>query len=358
MMNTNKLQLSIWAENLTVGSADSGITDSSILPDPFAVVTILHKEKDAWPTVLDQTEVMYQTSSPDWTKLFPMEYTLGKPLHICVSIYNANVSGARGGAGKANVPRFMGSAVFEMGTLLGCSNGGMQARQVRGGGIVVAHVESRPVMDPGSIHFQLRCMLAVPPSNHHGCFFELQRLRTSANTGARAWDVVYRSTPVPIRNNENPTWPEAHLDLFALTGSGGGSDAGNGTKFRLAVYDYETSGNHAFMGDMQLSVHDLVKAAGDSEKALILKKNGNKTGRIVVCMAHVIKPMQDGEQDPIGPLVNNARALDLSSQEEPDIAVAGAGETFEADAADMAMIDPNFANYMAGGCEINAIIAI
>jgi Copine len=71
---------------------------------------------------------------------------------------------------------------------------------------------------------------------------------------------------------------------------------------------------------------------------------------------------QQEQQDPISRLANQSRALNLSQgdEEEPDIAVvASASDMFEADAADMAkMMDPTFANYMAGGCEINAIIAI
>lgn len=70
--------------------------------DPFCVVTKL-AEGASRPVVLGKTEVIKNTLSPDWTKVFVFDFELGHPVHIAISVYDE----VRKGSNKA-----MGSAKF------------------------------------------------------------------------------------------------------------------------------------------------------------------------------------------------------------------------------------------------------
>ena len=104
-------------------------------------------------------------------------------------------------------------------------------------------------------------------------FFELSRKVDAA--GGLAWDNVYRSEE--IHNNLNPDWKETAIDLAILCG--GNPDL----PLLLSVFDYESSGKHKPMGELQVSVNGLV-AASQRNEALKLQQKGKVTG-----MVHVVK---------------------------------------------------------------------
>ena len=56
--------------------------------DPFAVVTKLATTQGSKPEVLGKTEVIKNTLSPNWTTVFKLEYNLGTPIRVCVSIFD------------------------------------------------------------------------------------------------------------------------------------------------------------------------------------------------------------------------------------------------------------------------------
>ena len=183
-----KLQLSLWAENLSTGG-HLGAT-----PSPFAVVTVLPKSKgnggdepSAKPVILGKTEVLPKTQSPDWTKLFLLDdVQLGKELHLIVSIYDGESRNSDNNSNKS-----LGSARFEVGNILG-SPGSIKAKELRGGAILVAHLESAPA-NVGNLTFRLRAMNLI---NTEGAFrkpdpfYEIQRQRQSAKNGSNVWDTV------------------------------------------------------------------------------------------------------------------------------------------------------------------------
>ena len=78
--------------------------------DPFAVVTQIGTMKGAKPIVLGKTEVFKNTLSPQWVKVFEIHYELGTPVKVAVSIYDEV---------RKSDNKFMGSAVFDIGELLG-----------------------------------------------------------------------------------------------------------------------------------------------------------------------------------------------------------------------------------------------
>jgi len=249
--------------------------------------------------------------------------------------------------------------IFEVGAVLG-SPGSIAAKELKkGGGAVVMFVEE--ATGCGELVFQLR---GLDLKNMDGLFnksdpfFELQRLRRSVRTGARVWDCVFRGTPV--RNDLNPLWNECRIDLDTLC-------AGNtGQKFRIAVYDYDDSGRHDSMGEVTLSVDEMVEAAtpnalGDklkvsTDKAFALRKSGKEVGKLVVAKAEVSGADASvaraaGEEVPEADVV-------VTADEEEDIDVASEGEEIVMEASDAKPIEPTFVNYVRGGCQLQVAVAV
>jgi Copine/C2 domain len=337
-----RLQLSVWAEDLPNVSTFGA-------PNPFAVVTVLHKEPGVKPSVVGKTEVIQKTKSPDWTKIFVLDdFELGKPTHLVVSIYDSN----------QNHP--MGSSMFEVGSILGAP-GNIVAKELKGGGVVAAHVEK--VTDSALLHFQLR---GLGLTNTEGMgivrksdpFFELQRLRQSVRSGGRVWDAVFRSHPVD--NSLSPIWSEGYVEIAALCGEQ------RQEKFRLAVYDYEKNGKHEFMGEVQLSVDEMInsvvvngladKSKISTAKALTLKNSGKDTGKIIVVVAE-ISETEGCAKDAIGaiPAIQVTEAEIVVTDGIYD--VASPSEDFVVESREAA-IPPTFVTYISGGCKLHVIVAI
>lgn len=100
-----KLELSLHATKLkNVAGAFKGTSD------PFAVVTQVATTQGAMPKVLGKTEVFKNNLSPQWVKIFEIDYELGSPVKVAVSVYDEVRK-------SDNKP--MGTAVFDIGELLG-----------------------------------------------------------------------------------------------------------------------------------------------------------------------------------------------------------------------------------------------
>jgi Ca2+-dependent lipid-binding protein len=107
--------------------------DGSRSSDPFCVVTSLATQPGAKAQVLGSTETIHNTISPHWVKVFVLDYELGTPVKVACNVFDAQ-KGSKG----------MGSAVFEIGALLG-ARGNTMAKKVR-----MVHVLSWATLD-GSV---------------------------------------------------------------------------------------------------------------------------------------------------------------------------------------------------------------
>jgi hypothetical protein len=346
-----RLQLSIWAEDLPNASSFGG------KPDPFAVVTVLHKEVGVKPTLLGKTEVIPNTNSPDWTKILVLEdFELGKPTHMVVSIYD--------GSKKANTP--MGTTVFEVGSVLG-AKGNIIAKELKTGGILVAHLEE--TTGSGMLEFQLRALQLINTEgmglmNRSDPFFELQRMRRSVTTGARVWDCVFRSHTVD--NCLSPIWGESAIELSVLCG--GNSQQ----KCRLVVYDFDKSGKHDIMGSVQFSVDDMLSAIisnalevddialVNADKVWTLTKAGKDTGKVLVAAAQVTGVQEAQTSIPEEPIEAELDVVAAATEDatEDEIVVAAEDEDIQVEPDDLNSLRPTFVNYIAGGCQLHVITAI
>lgn len=78
-----KLELSIHATKLeNVAGLGKGTSD------PFAVCTLLATKAGDKPIVLGKTEVIKNSLSPNWTKSFIIDYTMGTPMKVAINIFD------------------------------------------------------------------------------------------------------------------------------------------------------------------------------------------------------------------------------------------------------------------------------
>ena len=75
--------------------------------------------------VLGKSEVIKNSLNPDFAKVFVMDYQLGTPVKVAVTLFDEVRKGD-------NIS--MGSAVFDIGELLG-ARGNTKAKRVKGGGM-------------------------------------------------------------------------------------------------------------------------------------------------------------------------------------------------------------------------------
>ena len=115
---TMKVELSIHALKLkNVAGAFKGTSD------PFAVLTLLATEPGKTPTVLGKTEVVSNTLSPQWVKVFVIDYALGTPCKVAINVFDQ----VRKGDNKS-----MGSAVFDVNEVLG-ARGNIKCKKIKNG---------------------------------------------------------------------------------------------------------------------------------------------------------------------------------------------------------------------------------
>jgi hypothetical protein len=249
------------------------------------------------------------TLDPEWTTIFIVEYELGTPCQIAVTLFDE----VRKGDNKS-----MGAAVFDLGELLG-SRGGCKAKKLRGGGVLHAHI--RKSRGSGALRLQLQ---GQKLKNTEGFlrksdpFFELSRRVDAA--GGMTWDNVVKSDVV--MDNLSPEWKEIAVELSVLC-------AGNtGAPIMVNVYDFESSGKHVLMGHFETTVDGLVTAARRNTSFSLTKK-GKDTGQIVVTKAEVSGAGSTS-------IENRVAEISMESSSSP----------------------PNFVDYISGGCELNVVVGI
>lgn len=305
-----KVELSLHASTLkNVAGIGKGTSD------PFAVVTHIATERGQAPVVLGKTEVIKNTLNPQWTSVFRFDYNLGTPMKVAVSIFDE----VRKGENKA-----MGSAVFDVGAILG-ARGNVKAKRVKSGGTLFAQI--RPSTGSGLLRLKLK---GHKLKNVEGVFsksdpfFELSRQVNSA--GSLTWDNVFRSEPV--HNDLTPDWDLATIELSTLCG--GDLDV----PIQVAVYDHESSGKHTAMGRFETSVNGLVEAS-KSGTQLNLKQNGKQVGALTVVSAQVAGT--EGLEEKMA-AATIASAPAASAPAPPKKAT--------------------FLDYVSGGCQLNVVVAI
>lgn len=243
------------------------------ISDPYAVVSLIYTEQGTAhekPTFLGKTEVVKNSLNPSWVTTFALDYDVGSPVNVLVKIFDEVPKGE-------DVP--MGSSVFTIAEVLDRKDQIKIQQMKKSDGIVQLRILPQND-DEGKLFLK---MSGSGLMNKEGMFrvsdpfYEIFK-RRQGKLGAE-WDVVHRS-PV-IRNDLNPEWPQEEIDLKVLC------DCDLEQVFVLKVFDYESSGEHVLMGEVETSVNALVSARKES-RPLQLTEEGRDTGRLGVDMAFSI----------------------------------------------------------------------
>jgi len=338
-MAIEKLQLTLNAAKLkNVAGLGKGTSD------PFAIVTLLATGPGETPRVLGKTEVIKNTLSPNWTTAFLFDYELGKETHINVSV----VDEVRKKSDKA-----MGSAVFEIGDILG-SRGSTKAKKLKKGGTLYARIQKAAPRSAGKLALRMR---GIKLKNVEGMFkksdpfYELRR--TYDGPGGGSWTPVYRSKHV--KNNLNPKWEPATIDVNTLC------DGDLDRRLQVAIFDHEGSGKHETMGTFETTTNELLKAAGRS--TFTPKKGSKSYGTISVDECKIT-----------GAESSTAATVNLAAHPPATMASAAADPSVVPMPVPMQQFNnmnlgsmpapvappkkPTFVDYISGNCELSMCVAI
>jgi hypothetical protein len=266
-MTMETIQISVSASDLRTARNQQ---ESSC--DPKAVVTMLPNPGvvDVKPIILGETEIIENTSCPNWTKTVMINYdpTSDKPTYILIKIVNM---------AKDKMVELI-DGIFDVGAILQAENNTMTKKLRHGGRI---DVSAKKVMGEG--HFQLE-MSGVSLKNARRLgkksipFYQLKRKDVSQR--GTDLNTVYTSKKYG-KHSLNPRWDEDTIDINTLC-SGEGE-----YPLILSLYHHKSNGKHVLIGETETSVNSLLSAK-KLGGGLEIKKKGKKTGKVNIHNAEML----------------------------------------------------------------------
>jgi len=224
--------------------------------------------------------------------------------------------------------KVMGTALFEVGQILG-SRGNAGSKSLQTGGAVYVHIEKCSVGgERGRLHLQLqgtKLHNAQSLGRTSSPYYELYR-KVERPTGA-TWISVYRSNVA--KSNLSPVWTEVSLDLEATCN--GDLDRA----MKIIVWDHRKTGKHKAIGEFETTMRGFVESGSDKEQAELgfsLMKHDTSVGVIQVKDATLMEPASSNKTD------TSDNAASKRKSREP--------------------VRPEFVDYLSGGCQISLAVAI
>lgn len=313
---------------------------------------------------------VFNNLDPSWSRVIYLEgYKFGVPLYFEIGVFDFDASQTgkserelsrmdvnsqavitsnaasrelmRGGRFPHKV---MGTALFEVGQLLG-TRGNVASKFLQTGGSVIVHIErSSSDGNIGKLSFQLAGLrLANLQSlGRTSCpFFELYR-KVDRPTGA-TWISVYRSNT--MRNNLNPRWTPAELDLEAIC------NGDLSTAMKVIVWDYRKRGHHKMMGEFETTVKGFQAALADDQQpgigfSLVKADTGKNVGTIQVLDATVHGAVPELKERAPTEGMQAPAQIPAQVKEKPTTVPSKPPRR------------PEFVDYLSGGCQISLAVAI
>jgi len=248
-------------------------------PDSYATVHIYdpYDETSVAQTV-GSTEMIKNSLSPKWTKVFYLDWNFGEVCSLKVEVYDKMKRGS---------DLLIGSCEIEIGEIV-TSKGGYKAKVMKGGsGTIFAHVEKNRRSE-AKLHLQLRAVgltnVTTEIFDWSHSFFTISRKHTEYQSNIEnIWIVVYRSGFIA-----GTLWKKLILSLSALCNSD------QDRSLMIEIFYLEKNGKHIFIGKSETSVNNLLtlrNPVGNAEKVLSLKllKDGTEAGYIDVLEANVVE---------------------------------------------------------------------
>jgi len=287
----------------------------------FAMAYIINPKSED-EEYIGRTEIIENTTNPQWIKVFNIAYHLGRELCIKVSIYHCKTKQSE----KVNLRNsskniYLGSEQFDIIDILGRKCKSDKKELTHGGSLMVRLEKSKYFKKPMSLRLQLR---GINFDNTQKVTFlsirsmevSFQLSRNIVLQNGSEWVPVYRSEFVD--NYNHPMWKPIDIDLEKLC---------NHNLRRwicVKVIVRRKNGKQISLGCFEAPVEHIIASKatggnGDLEKAYTLKKNNVNVGQIIILEAKIIE-------------IPNENAVDICK--------------------------PTFYDYLYGGCEMKLSVAI
>jgi len=289
--------------------------------DPFAVLTRIPNEVGAPPVMIGKTEVINDCLSPDWNTEFIVNYEMGTPTRVAISIFDEILK-----KGKPN--KAMGSAIFEIATVV-ATKGHTKAKELVNGGTIFIRCEH--VEEESKERLILR-LSGLNMTKKSSPFFELSKM-VDGGSGTE-WDKFYTSQPIEEKV-VNRRWKEIVIDLSMIATK----ERVMNTPLLISVFDHQKSGKHKPMGITRTNINGLILTQSAISCTISL---GPKTGLgdIEVNKAVVI----GGDREDVHVSVDPTTP-ELKKKISGDMYVAPRKK-------------PTFPEYLSGGLKMNFTVAI
>jgi hypothetical protein len=299
---------------------------------------------------------VFNNLNPQWARVIYLDnYKFGVPLYFEVGVFDFDVtqtgkteqelsrmdvhsqtlltSSAASQMRDGKFPhKVMGTALFEVGQVLG-ARGNASSKSLQTGGSVMVHIERcQTENSSGRLRLHLRgwrLHSTATLGRSSSPFYELYR-KVNRPTGA-TWESVYRSNTV--KSDLSPLWTEANLDYEAVCNS----DIDRAMK--VVVWDHKRNGKHKHMGECETTIRGFLEAG---DLGLELMKDNKTVGSIQVLDAALTGTNVDEKVETFQPVQNRTVLVNESAKRK--------GKAKKP--------RPEFVDYLSGGCQISLAVAI
>ena len=252
---TSMVELSLSCKNL----ADMDTFSKS---DPFAVLYLKDNKSGHWVYV-DRTETIDNTLNPEWAKKFVLEFQFEKRQLMKIEVYDADSS-------STNLADhdFIGGVECSLGEVLRAQGKG-DTRQLVGvkRDQTITLVAEELLTSREVINLRLEGR-NLDRKDWWG-FGSSDPFLTILRAGEYGqWQVVQR-TEVK-KSNLNPSWAPMELTLSRLC------NADHHRPLKFTVEDWNKSGSHSMIGELETSVDALLQLSRGSELPLVNQKKKRK----------------------------------------------------------------------------------
>jgi hypothetical protein len=167
---------------------------------------------------LGETEVIRQSRNPQWTRTVLLDYEYGSAFFFTVHVLQVKSKSS-----KSNETRNLGSALFEVGDILGTRHA-TKVKRLRDGGCVFCHLEpvvANNINRTVHLHIVARNLESTAGRLRRSMFHRdpdtvLEIAKRPDDYSLHAWVTVYRSQPV--LNSANPEWDAVEMNLGTFCG--------------------------------------------------------------------------------------------------------------------------------------------
>ena len=230
--------------------------------DPFAVLYLKDTRSGHWVYV-DRTETIDNTLNPQWAKKFVLEFQFEKRQLMKIEVYDADSSSAH-----LADHDFIGSVECSLGEVLRTQGRGDTRPLVgvkRDQTITLMAEELLTSREVINLRLEGR---SLDRKDWWG-FGTSDPFLTILRAGEYGqWQVVHR-TEVK-KGNLNPCWQQMELTLSSLC------NADHHRPLKLTVEDWNQSGSHSMIGEVETCVDALLQLSRGTELPLINQKKKNK----------------------------------------------------------------------------------